>query len=62
VLLKVLIISVLSLNSLVAEVKEERVEYAGVAFRVVRLDPAQVEVVWKVGDGKLLMGISRRWQ
>ena len=35
-----------------AEVVEECVQYAGTQFRVVKLDPAQVELAWKGPDGK----------
>lgn len=37
---------------LLAEVKEETVTHAGVSFRVVRLQPKQVEVVWKDDKGE----------
>ncbi len=37
---------------LAAEVKEEQVTHAGVTFRVVKLEPKQVEVVWKDDKGE----------
>jgi len=33
-------------------IREERVEYAGAVFRVVRLEPKRVQLVWKGEDGK----------
>lgn len=51
-MLKGLLIMLLLVASLAAEVKEERIEYAGAVFRVVRLNPEKVGVVWKNPDGK----------
>lgn len=42
-----------------AAVKEERIEHAGVAFRVVRLAPGQVQLVWKGADGQPLRTFER---
>lgn len=35
-----------------AEVKEEQVAYAGASFRVVKLEPKQVQLVWKDDKGE----------
>ncbi|MFC7336679.1 phosphodiester glycosidase family protein [Haloferula chungangensis] len=51
-MMKGLGVLILSVGSLAAEVKEERVEHAGAVFRVVRLEPARVAVVWRGDDGK----------
>lgn len=40
-----------SLATLRAEVVEESIDYAGVKFRVVRLAPTQVQLVWKNENG-----------
>ena len=36
----------------VADVREERLVHAGVEFRVVKLQPKEVELVWRDADGK----------
>ncbi|HEY8990560.1 MAG TPA: phosphodiester glycosidase family protein [Luteolibacter sp.] len=41
------------------EVREEIVDHAGSTFRVVRLEPARVQLVWKGEDGLPLRSFSR---
>jgi uncharacterized protein YigE (DUF2233 family) len=41
----------LTITSLAAEVVEESVTYAGVKFRVVRLEPKLVQIAWRDGSG-----------
>lgn len=41
-----------SLATLCAEVVEEPIEYSGVKFRVVRLDPKQIKLVWNDEAGQ----------
>jgi len=48
--MRILAILFLATHHLSAAVVEENVTYAGVKFRVVRLEPKQVEVVWKDGN------------
>ena len=45
--------------TLAAAVTEESINHAGVKFRVVRLDPAQVRVVWKNSSGALFRTFDR---
>ncbi len=40
-------------------VREERVTYAGAIFRVVRLEPKRVQLVWKDSEGKILRSFDR---
>ncbi len=49
--MKIILIALFALTRLAAAVTEENVTYAGVKFRVVRLEPKQVDVVWKDGNG-----------
>jgi uncharacterized protein YigE (DUF2233 family) len=42
-----------------AEVREEAVTFAGTQFRVVKLEPQQVGLVWKGGDGQPLRTFDR---
>jgi uncharacterized protein YigE (DUF2233 family) len=50
--MKTIVLLVLaSLVTLCAEVHEERVEFVGVKFRVVRVTPEQLQVVWKDDQG-----------
>lgn len=44
---------------LAAEVKEEAVTHAGVAFRVVKLDPGAIELVWKDPQGEAYRTFDR---
>jgi uncharacterized protein YigE (DUF2233 family) len=43
---------ILGVGICAGEVVEENIEHAGAKFRVVRLDPSQIEVVWRGDDGK----------
>ncbi len=40
-------------------IREERVEHAGAAFRVVRLEPKRVQLVWKDGGGEPFRSFDR---
>lgn len=48
----ILFITICLLAILRAEVVEESIEYSGVKFRVVRLDPNQVQLVWNDETGQ----------
>ncbi|MGB6220246.1 phosphodiester glycosidase family protein [Haloferula sp.] len=51
-MIRVLIILVLGIASALAGVVEEAVVYKGVKFRVVKLDPSHLGLVWRGADGK----------
>jgi len=42
----------LSTSFLCAEVREEKIEHAGAVFRVVRVEPDQLQLVWKDDQGQ----------
>ncbi len=49
--MKAILFALLALTRLSADVVEEEINLAGVKFRVVRLQPDQVDVAWKDADG-----------
>lgn len=45
------VLALVATNARAAEVVVEKIEHAGVKFRVVRVDPERVRVVWRDGKG-----------
>ncbi len=56
----VLIVLALTASGQAGEtIREERVEYAGAVFRVVRLEPKRVQLVWRDEEGKAFRSFGR---
>lgn len=56
---KVFVLWLMGMLGAWAEVKEDQIEHAGATFRVVRLEPRQVRLVWKGGDGQPMRTFDR---
>ncbi len=50
-ILRLLLVPALTGMAFSAPLGEERIEHAGARFRVVRIEPSRVRVVWKAADG-----------
>jgi len=57
--MKIILIVLLAFTRLSAAVVEDSVSYAGVKFRVVRLEPEQVGIAWKDETGALYRSFDR---